>query len=134
MTSTGQYVVAWDFGKVKKGLYDKYEIKKYEDQVVQDAFKFGDDKEIVRVVLSRYHWRIWALMCSVELDYRTSGQRPEGAQEEPQEADKAIARSGLWASESLFDRERALLKQSKRAKRKERTGLKFSWVSFSSKY
>ncbi|KAL4076045.1 VID27 cytoplasmic protein-domain-containing protein [Scleroderma citrinum] len=47
VTSTGQYVIAWDFGKVKKGQLDKYEIKKYEDNVVQDNFKFGDDKEII---------------------------------------------------------------------------------------
>jgi len=47
VTSTGQFVVAWDFGKVKKGQLDKYEIKKYEDMVVQDNFKFGDDKEII---------------------------------------------------------------------------------------
>jgi len=26
---------------------DKYEIKKYEDDVVQDNFRFGDDKEII---------------------------------------------------------------------------------------
>ncbi|KAH9853492.1 VID27 cytoplasmic protein [Lenzites betulinus] len=47
VTSTGQYVVAWDFGKVKKGQLDKYEIKKYDQHVVQDNFKFGDDKEII---------------------------------------------------------------------------------------
>ncbi|KIK68080.1 hypothetical protein GYMLUDRAFT_36908 [Collybiopsis luxurians FD-317 M1] len=47
VTSTGQFVIAWDFAKVKKGLLDRYEIKKYEDQVVQDNFKFGDDKEII---------------------------------------------------------------------------------------
>jgi len=47
VTSTGQFVVAWDFAKVKKGQLDKYEIKKYEDHVVQDNFKFGDDKEII---------------------------------------------------------------------------------------
>jgi VID27 C-terminal WD40-like domain len=66
VTSTGQFVVAWDFNKVKKGQLDKYHIKKwviffpdrtslkadsvpsrYEDFVVQDNFKFGDDKEIV---------------------------------------------------------------------------------------
>ena len=29
ITSTGQYIVAWDFKKVKKGQLDKYEIKKY---------------------------------------------------------------------------------------------------------
>ncbi len=28
-------------------MLDRYEIKKYEDHVVQDNFKFGDDKEIV---------------------------------------------------------------------------------------
>lgn len=28
MTSTGQYIIAWDFAKVKKGQMDKYEIKK----------------------------------------------------------------------------------------------------------
>jgi len=47
VTSSGQYVIAWDFNKVKKGKLDVYEIKKYEDHVVQDNFKFGDDKEIV---------------------------------------------------------------------------------------
>lgn len=47
VTSTGQYVIAWDFGKVKKGQMDKYEIKKYEDLVVQDNFRFGNDKEII---------------------------------------------------------------------------------------
>ncbi|KZT74368.1 VID27 cytoplasmic protein [Daedalea quercina L-15889] len=47
VTSTGQYVIAWDFAKVKRGQLDKYEIKKYEDFVVQDNFKFGDDKEII---------------------------------------------------------------------------------------
>ncbi|KAJ6539403.1 VID27 cytoplasmic protein [Mycena capillaripes] len=47
VTSTGQFVIAWDFNKVKKGHLDKYEIKKYEDLVVQDNFRFGDDKEII---------------------------------------------------------------------------------------
>ena len=28
VTSTGRYVVAWDFSKVKRGQLDKYEIKK----------------------------------------------------------------------------------------------------------
>lgn len=53
MTSTGQFIVAWDFSKVKKGMLDRYEIKKYEDQVVQDNFKFGDDKEIVSLTSCR---------------------------------------------------------------------------------
>lgn len=29
VTSTGQFVIAWDFKKVKKGQLDKYEVKKY---------------------------------------------------------------------------------------------------------
>lgn len=51
VTSTGPYVVAWDFAKVKRGFLDKYEIKKYEDEVVQDNFKFGDDNEIVSALM-----------------------------------------------------------------------------------
>ncbi|KAG6902236.1 hypothetical protein C0995_002868 [Termitomyces sp. Mi166 len=47
VTSSGQFIIAWDFKKVKKGYLDRYEIKKYEDHVVQDNFKFGDDKEII---------------------------------------------------------------------------------------
>ncbi|CAA7259820.1 unnamed protein product [Cyclocybe aegerita] len=47
VTSSGQFVIAWDFAKVKKGKLDQYEIKKYEDHVVQDNFRFGDDKEII---------------------------------------------------------------------------------------
>jgi len=47
VTSTGKYVIAWDFAKVKKGQMDKYEIKMYEDLVVQDNFRFGDDKNII---------------------------------------------------------------------------------------
>jgi len=47
VTSSGQFVIAWDFAKVKKGQISHYEIKKYEDHVVQDSFKFGDDKQIV---------------------------------------------------------------------------------------
>ena len=54
VTSTGQYVIAWDFAKVKKGKLDHYEIKKYEDHVVQDNFKFGDDKEIVSFHMTRF--------------------------------------------------------------------------------
>jgi len=47
VTSSGNYVIAWDFKAVKKGKYDKYEIRKYQDAVVQDQFKFGDPNDIV---------------------------------------------------------------------------------------
>ncbi|KAF7332108.1 hypothetical protein MKEN_00091500 [Mycena kentingensis (nom. inval.)] len=47
VTSSGKFVIAWDFNKVKKNQLDKYEIKRYEDFVIQDTFRFDDDKEIV---------------------------------------------------------------------------------------
>lgn len=50
---------------------DKYEIKKYEDLVVQDNFRFGDDKEIVRLYVSRETVR--SLIAFV-LDCRTAEQ------------------------------------------------------------
>ncbi|KAL0070704.1 Vacuolar import and degradation protein 27 [Marasmius tenuissimus] len=47
VTSTGPFVIAWDFAKVKKGVVDKYEIKKYEDAVVQDNWRINSDQEII---------------------------------------------------------------------------------------
>lgn len=47
VTSSGPYVIAWDFSRVKKGMKDKYEIKQYADNVVADNFRFGDDSDIV---------------------------------------------------------------------------------------
>ena len=61
MTSSGQFVIAWDFAKVKKGNISQYEIKKYEDQVVQDSFKFGDDKQIVSLVDKAFDWYSYEL-------------------------------------------------------------------------
>ncbi|KAF9268033.1 VID27 cytoplasmic protein [Marasmius fiardii PR-910] len=47
VTSTGPFVIAWDFAKVKKGLLDRYEIKKYEDAVVQDNWRMNSDQDII---------------------------------------------------------------------------------------
>ena len=74
VTSTGQYVIAWDFAKVKKGQLDKYEIKKYEDLVVQDSFRFGDDKEIVRLFVVRNC--LAKLLTAVVVDRCAPKQRP----------------------------------------------------------
>src|SRR5690242_4364197 len=47
VTSTGPYVITWNFRRVKAGhLYD-YQIKKYDDTIVADNFKFGQDRTIV---------------------------------------------------------------------------------------
>ncbi|KAK9707718.1 Vacuolar import and degradation protein 27 [Basidiobolus ranarum] len=48
VTSTGPYVITWNFRKVvKQGRLDDYQIKRYTDNVVADNFKFGEDRNIV---------------------------------------------------------------------------------------
>ncbi len=71
VTSTGQFVIAWDFAKGKKGFLDRYEIKKYEDHVVQDNFKFGDDKEIVSLSLSSSFGPFWRFTADTFLTRHT---------------------------------------------------------------
>ena len=47
VTSTGQYIITWNFKKVKKGrLYD-YHIKKYDDVIVAEGFKYGMGEDII---------------------------------------------------------------------------------------
>lgn len=46
VTSTGPYVITWNFRRVKNGHYD-YQIKQYADNVVADNFKFGQDRSII---------------------------------------------------------------------------------------
>jgi len=47
VTSTGPFVITWNFRRVKQGkLYD-YQIKRYSDNIVADNFRFGQDKSIV---------------------------------------------------------------------------------------
>lgn len=91
VTSTGQYVIAWDFAKVKKGYLDKYEIKKYEDHVVQDNFKFGDDKEIVCILF--YLFPIGEFELILHPTDRCPGEQcPRRQQEEFEAADEGIDR------------------------------------------
>ncbi|KAF9419692.1 hypothetical protein BGZ94_009333 [Podila epigama] len=46
VTSTGPYVITWNFRRVKNGHYD-YQIKQYADNVVADNFKYGQDRSII---------------------------------------------------------------------------------------
>ncbi|KAI8930382.1 VID27 cytoplasmic protein-domain-containing protein [Entophlyctis helioformis] len=47
VTSTGPYVITWNFRRVKNGhLYD-YKIKKYSENVVSDNFRYGADRSII---------------------------------------------------------------------------------------
>ncbi|KAG8836216.1 hypothetical protein FRC17_008952 [Serendipita sp. 399] len=47
ITSNGPFVIAWNFAKVKKGILDSYEVKRYTGNVVEDNFSFGNDKDII---------------------------------------------------------------------------------------
>jgi len=47
ITSTGSYLITWDFKRVEKGFLKSYNIKKIEQQkekVVDSQFKFNDDE------------------------------------------------------------------------------------------
>ncbi|CAG8438538.1 16246_t:CDS:10 [Acaulospora morrowiae] len=47
VTSTGPFVVTWNFRSVKQGNIYNYQIKRYDDVVVADNFRFGQDRSIV---------------------------------------------------------------------------------------
>ncbi|PKC13768.1 VID27-domain-containing protein [Rhizophagus irregularis] len=47
LISTGPYVIAWNFRRVKQGKLFDYQIKRYDDDIVADNFRFGQDKSIV---------------------------------------------------------------------------------------
>ncbi|KAI8897366.1 VID27 cytoplasmic protein-domain-containing protein [Globomyces pollinis-pini] len=47
VTSTGPYVITWNFRKVKQGKYHDYSIKQYSETVVADNFKYGADRSII---------------------------------------------------------------------------------------
>jgi len=93
VTSTGPFVIAWDFAKVKKGIVDKYEIKKYEDAVVQDNWRINSDQEIVRCTLSAIILLIH-VSWHCTLDRRLEEQRAGDYQEGAQEADEKVFGSG----------------------------------------
>ncbi|KAJ3070723.1 hypothetical protein HDU98_006244 [Podochytrium sp. JEL0797] len=47
VTSTGPFVVTWNFRRVKQGKLNDYTIKQYGQDIVADNFKFGGDKNII---------------------------------------------------------------------------------------
>ena len=47
VTSTGPYVVAWNFRHVKAGNVMNYTLRRFSDTVIADNFKFGGDREII---------------------------------------------------------------------------------------
>eukprot|EP00172_Hildenbrandia_rubra_P003417 Plantae.Rhodophyta-Hildenbrandia_rubra.ctg54714.p1 GENE.Plantae.Rhodophyta-Hildenbrandia_rubra.ctg54714~~Plantae.Rhodophyta-Hildenbrandia_rubra.ctg54714.p1 ORF type:complete len:312 (-),score=39.90 Plantae.Rhodophyta-Hildenbrandia_rubra.ctg54714:137-1072(-) len=47
VTSTGPFIVTWNFRAVKQGRLDCYQVKRYRDNVVADEFAYNDDGKIV---------------------------------------------------------------------------------------
>lgn len=47
VTSTGPYVITWNFRRVKMGHKYDYTIKKYPDKVVADQFEYGNASKVV---------------------------------------------------------------------------------------
>jgi hypothetical protein len=47
VTSTGPYVITWNFRRVKAGQTYDYTIKKYPSTVVADNFRYGSDKNVI---------------------------------------------------------------------------------------
>ncbi|KAL2916295.1 Vacuolar import and degradation protein 27 [Polyrhizophydium stewartii] len=47
VTSTGSYIITWNFRQVKNGKLNDYSVKKYADKVVADNFKYGADRSII---------------------------------------------------------------------------------------
>ncbi|GAA5977039.1 hypothetical protein JCM11641_001283 [Rhodosporidiobolus odoratus] len=47
VTSTGPFIVAWNFRQVKAGNVANYTLRRFGEDVVADNFKFGGDREII---------------------------------------------------------------------------------------
>lgn len=47
VTSTGPFMIVWDFVKIKKGRYDAYRIKKMEEEIMTDNFRYGYADQVV---------------------------------------------------------------------------------------
>ncbi|OLL24687.1 Vacuolar import and degradation protein 27 [Neolecta irregularis DAH-3] len=47
VTSSGPYVISWNFEQVKQGITNKYHIKSYGEEVKAENFKFGSDNNVI---------------------------------------------------------------------------------------
>lgn len=47
ITATGPYIIEWNLKRILKGMKAPYKIKRYEEEVKADDFKFGSDKNVI---------------------------------------------------------------------------------------
>ncbi|KAK0552758.1 Vacuolar import and degradation protein 27 [Tilletia horrida] len=65
VTSSGSYVISWDFNQVKRGILGEYKVRRLADRIVQDAFAHDRDNSI-----------IVAMENDVQMAKRTALKRP----------------------------------------------------------
>lgn len=46
-SSIGQYIIVWNFNKIKKGIIDQYKLKKVNQFVIGNTFKYNKDQVVV---------------------------------------------------------------------------------------
>ncbi|KAL6870426.1 VID27 cytoplasmic domain-containing protein [Trichoderma novae-zelandiae] len=47
ITASGPYIIEWNLKRVIRGMKTPYKIKRYEEKVMADDFKFGSDKNVI---------------------------------------------------------------------------------------
>ena len=47
ISATGPYIVEWNLKRILRGMKAPYKIKRYEEEVKADDFKFGSDKNVI---------------------------------------------------------------------------------------
>eukprot|EP00171_Calliarthron_tuberculosum_P012646 IDg12646t1 len=47
VTSTGPFIITWNFRAIKMGRLDSYQVKRFRDNIVADHFAYNDDGKIV---------------------------------------------------------------------------------------
>jgi hypothetical protein len=76
VTSTGKYVITWNFRRLKQGRTDDYNIKQYDSRVVADNFKYGADKNIIvalehNVIMANKKDLAKVSLSTLSFDYRS---------------------------------------------------------------
>ncbi|WKT40695.1 Vacuolar import/degradation Vid27, C-terminal [Fusarium oxysporum f. sp. vasinfectum] len=47
ITATGPYIIEWNLKRILRGMKAAYKIKRYEEEVKADDFKYGSDKNVI---------------------------------------------------------------------------------------
>jgi len=53
ITSLGDYIIIWNFSDIKRGKITNYKIKKVNDFIVDNSFKFGNNNKIIITMSTR---------------------------------------------------------------------------------